>query len=69
MDGVIRLHAPTEDNLHGGWESVTYIEELLEGDRKLILNEQNAVIRTWESMRYSLARSMVDPTSKSGNFL
>jgi hypothetical protein len=69
MDGVIRIQEPSEDNPHGGWESVTYIEELMEGDRHLILPEQNAVINTWLSMKYSLARSMVDPTSKSGNSL
>jgi hypothetical protein len=69
MDGVIQLQKPTEDNPHGGWESVTYLEELMEGDRNLVLVEQNAILNTWESLKYSLARSMVDPTSKTGDSL
>jgi hypothetical protein len=69
MDGVIQTQEPTEDNPHGGWEAVTYLEELMEGDRNLILIEQKSIVNTWESLKYSLARSMVDPVSKTGESL
>lgn len=69
MDGVVRITNADEDNPHDGWEVVIYGEDLMEGDRNLILPEQHAILQSWESMKYSLARSMLDPTSRSGEML
>jgi hypothetical protein len=68
MNGMVQMVPGDEDTPHG-WKAEIYIEELMEGDRELILPEQVAVTNTWKAVRYALAHSMSDPTSKSGEML
>jgi hypothetical protein len=68
-NGLVQFQPETEDQPDGGWKVVIHMEDLMEGDRELILPEQVAIGHTWASIRYSLANSMYDPTSKSGEML
>lgn len=60
MDGIVDLDANVEED---AWESVTYVEELAEGDRDLDLSEQRSILDTWEALRREM-RENNDPTSK-----
>ena len=69
VNGVLNLSEPTEAAPEGNWKFEIFVEELMEGDRELALHEQSAIINTWERNRYSLAHSLMDPTSKDGDLL
>jgi hypothetical protein len=69
MNGMIQTAPSDEDHKDGSWKVEIYIEELMEGDRELILPEQTAIGHTWKTVRYSLANSMHDPSSKTGEML
>lgn len=69
MDGIAQIEPPTEAHPEGTHKFEIFIEELMEGDRNLIVQEQKAIIHTWHNHRYALAHSMMDPSSKSGNML
>ena len=57
------------DEHDGGWSAPQYCDELLEGDRELILEEQVAILRSWDAMNILLAMSKEDPTSPIGGTL
>lgn len=69
MDGLLQLSKPTEDMPHGDAQFVIYVEELMEGDRPLEIHEQSAITETWRNVRYALAHSLLDPSSKTGESL
>lgn len=46
-----------------GWQAATYMEDLLEGDRELLLDEKADIQATWEFIRGALKRKKDDPTS------
>lgn len=68
MNGIM-VETPATAEEPEDWAFHIYSEDLMEGDRELDLHEQKAVISTWKRIRYSLAHSMVDPTSKTGEML
>lgn len=69
MNGLLVETPATEEAPDGDSEFVIYVEELMDGDRELELHEQVAITSTWERIRYSLANSMIDPTSPTGDTL
>jgi len=69
MNGMVQMLPSNEDQPDGSWKVEIYIEELMEGDRELILPEQAAIAHTWKTVKYALANSLYDPTSKSGEML
>lgn len=69
MNGLLVQTPITDDAPEGNWAFNIYVEELMEGDRELDLHEQTAITETWAKIRFSLANSLVDPTSPSGNML
>jgi hypothetical protein len=69
MNGIMVETPATEDEPDGNTEFHIFIEELVENDRELALHEQSAIMETWERVRFSLAHSLIDPTSQSGDML
>jgi hypothetical protein len=69
MNSMLVQTPATEALPDGGWKFVTYIEELMEGDRELDIMEQVPIMRTWDRIRYSLAHSVIDPSSPTGEML
>lgn len=51
-----------------GWKTSIYFEELKEGDRDLLLEEQVAIAHTWSALE-ALAALGEDPTSANGGKL
>lgn len=51
-----------------GWKTTIYFEELKEGDRDLLLEEQVAIQHTWSALE-ALAALGEDPTSPTGGKL
>lgn len=68
-NGLLQLGKPTEDAPDGSWQFNIYIEELFDGDRELTIHEQKPIMETWANLRFSLAHSLMDPTSKTGDML
>ncbi len=60
MDGLVVF----DDQ--GDWSATTYFDELRDGDRDLLLDEQIDIQTTWEAMRYHVTRNKDDPTSMTG---
>lgn len=57
MDGFVEV---TDD----GWEATQYFEDLIEGDRDLLLEEQSDIMSTWSRVRQAIHERDEDPTSK-----
>lgn len=51
------------------WKAVEYVEELKEGDRDLIWEEQCDIRRVWDKMDLLFALGKDDPTNPSGGML
>lgn len=51
------------------WYSKEYLDEILDGDRELLHEEQVDIIHTWNAMDLILALGQEDPTSPSGGSL
>lgn len=51
------------------WTVTQYFEDLKEGDRDLLIEEQTAILRTWNSLDFLLALGEGDPTSAEGAML
>lgn len=69
VNGLMQLTEPTEEDPDGNWKFEIFSEELHEGDRELDLHEQIAISNTWDRIKYSLAHSLLDPSSPSGDML
>lgn len=69
MNGMLVQTPTTEEMPYGSWKFVTYIEDLMEGDRELDISEQVPIISTWQRIKYSLANSVIDPSSPMGDLL
>ena len=63
MDGIAVFDA------EGDWTCTEYVEDLLEGDRDLIFEEQLDLQRTWSAMEIIMAIGKEDPTSSTGGTL
>ena len=53
----------------GDWKITEYVENLVEGDRDLIFEEQIDIHRTWSAMEVIMAIGKDDPTSSTGGKL
>jgi len=58
MDGVVQI----TDN---AWKIVQYHDQLVEGDRDLMIEEKSDIIHTWSALDYLLALNE-DPTNPNG---
>ncbi len=58
-----------EEPEEGPWHYTTYFDDLVEGDRELNLDEQIAILSTWEVVCSLMAKGEDDPTSVFGNKL
>ncbi len=54
---------------HGDWKSVQYIEQLRDGDRDRLHDEQVEIMRSWDAMDLVMAICQDDPTSTVGGML
>lgn len=61
MDGIVQDYV--DDDGVTDWTASFYIEDLIEGDRKLSVEEQCCIIDTWEAIRYTISCGEDDPTS------
>lgn len=69
MNGILVETPKTDDEPHGNWQFNVYVDELMEGDRELEIHEQRDIMETWRAVRFSLAHSLLDPSSPSGEML
>lgn len=67
MDGFVQDHVEEDGVVN--WKASLYIEELVEGDRKLTIEEQVDIIDTWEAIRYAMKLGEEDPTSSDNIML
>lgn len=65
MDGQFVFN-PTEDV---DWRSTSYLDQLKEGDRDLLHEEQVEILRGWDAMDLLMALGKDDPTSAVGGSL
>jgi hypothetical protein len=63
MNGIVEFEAD------GGWKTTQFFEDLREGDRELILEEQVAITSSWTVMNVLMAMGKDDPTSPVGGKL
>lgn len=63
MDGIAVFDS------EGDWKITEYVENLVEGDRDLIFEEQIDIHRTWSAMEVIMAIGKDDPTSSTGGKL
>lgn len=68
-DGRIEMLPVSEEDPEGSWCVTTYFEELHEGDKDLTLLEQDAIISSWNNLKYHLANGLDDPVSSTGGML
>jgi hypothetical protein len=52
-----------------GWKCTQYVEDLIEGDRDLLFEEQLDITRSWRAMETLIALGKDDPTSQTGGSL
>lgn len=69
MNGIVTDLPVSEEDPEGSWKVSVYMDELKEGDRELILIDQDIIISCWERQRMSLAVLMDDTTSQTGGSL
>jgi hypothetical protein len=63
MDNVV------QDDDEGGWFTKSYIEELIVGDRDLLIREKSDILSTWQIVEMFMKAGLEDPTSASNNSL
>lgn len=61
VDGLVMFDEESDD-----WQATTYFEDLREGDRDLLLDEQVDIQSTWAAIRAHVKARKDDPTSLSG---
>lgn len=66
MNGIMQMEEPTEDEEHPGWHITVYSEELLPGDRELVIIEQVPILSSWGHQKYLLANFLDDLSSQTG---
>lgn len=49
------------------WQATTYFDDLFEGDRELLLDEQIDIQEMWASARYFIRQGKFDPTSPTND--
>lgn len=69
MDGVMVEIPESPEFPEGSWKIQVFSEELLAGDRKLGILEQENILSTWERQRYLLKNFLDDISSLDGEML
>lgn len=70
MDGVIVEIPPTKENPEGDWKCYAqFDEEVMEGDQRLGIVRQDAILSSWELVEHLMGTGLEDPVSPSGGML
>jgi hypothetical protein len=69
INGVAMEVPEVDDEGEAGWKISLYAEDLLPEDRDLALDEQVAILSTWDIVRSYIEAGKDDPTSPFGNKL